>query len=135
MQLDDESTLQITLQWPPSVNHYWGHRAVGKRVMKYLGAKGKEFRQSVIHDIIPLLPHCEKYFHSKEHRLSVTVDIYPPDNRRRDIDNLSKALLDALEHAGAYLDDTQIDHLVLRRCNKIEDGAVKVKIERITKES
>ena len=34
-------------------------------------------------------------------KLVVDVEVFPPDNRRRDIDNVQKALLDALEH-GAH---------------------------------
>ncbi|MDX1318280.1 MAG: RusA family crossover junction endodeoxyribonuclease, partial [Xanthomarina gelatinilytica] len=124
MKLDEESTLTIDLPWPPSVNHYWSMRSAGTRIIKFVGKKGKLFREDVIERTKDLLPHCDKYFNSKAHRLAVTVDIYPPDRRRRDIDNLSKALLDALEHASVYEDDTQIDYLVLKRCTKVEEGAV-----------
>jgi Holliday junction resolvase RusA-like endonuclease len=39
------------------------------------------------------------------------VDAYPPDRRRRDLDNILKAILDALQHAGCYADDSQIHAL------------------------
>ncbi len=39
--------------------------------------------------------------------LAVQIEVFPPDHRRRDIDNLQKALLDALQHGGAYFDDTR----------------------------
>jgi Holliday junction resolvase RusA-like endonuclease len=45
-------------------------------------------------------------------RLSVTV--HEPDRRRRDIGNLVKATADVLTGI-AYLDDSQIDHLDVRR--------------------
>lgn len=47
-------------------------------------------------------------------QLKVTITAYRPDNRRRDLDNLLKAVLDALTHAGVYEDD----HLIcdLRIC-------------------
>ncbi len=41
--------------------------------------------------------------------------VYPPDRRARDLDNLGKALLDALTKAGVYGDDSQIDHLTFAR--------------------
>ncbi len=47
-------------------------------------------------------------------RLAVEVEVFPPDNRRRDVDNVIKALLDALQHGGAYLDDSQIVRLTHR---------------------
>jgi len=42
--------------------------------------------------------------------VAVAFDAYPPDRRRRDGDNLIKAPLDCLVHAGLLLDD----HLVRR---------------------
>lgn len=50
-----------------------------------------------------------------EGRLSMHVSMWPPDRRRRDIDNPLKALLDACEHAGCYEDDGQIDELHIVR--------------------
>ena len=38
----------------------------------------------------------------------MSVDAYPPDKRRRDLDNIQKSLWDALQHGGAYRDDSQI---------------------------
>lgn len=61
-------------------------------------------------------------------RLSVEIDAHPPDRRRRDLDNLQKPLLDALEYAGVYEDDSQIDRLVSRRCAVASPGYVFVRI-------
>jgi crossover junction endodeoxyribonuclease RusA len=43
--------------------------------------------------------------------LKVTIEAFRPDNRVRDIDNLLKASLDGMTHAGVYLDDSQITDL------------------------
>ncbi len=40
--------------------------------------------------------------------LKLTIDAYPPDRRRRDGDNLLKAIFDSLQHGGVYADDSQI---------------------------
>lgn len=63
-------------------------------------------------------------------RLSLTIDAYPPDRRKRDLDNILKSLLDALQHAGIYSDDSQIDILKISRICSF-DGFVKVNIEAI----
>lgn len=48
-------------------------------------------------------------------RLRVYVTTHEPDCRRRDINNITKALFDALEAASVYLDDAQIDETLIRR--------------------
>lgn len=134
-KIKSETVLSICLPWPPSVNHYWGQRVVGKRAIRYIGAKGKAFREMVEHIAQEHLEHCKEHY-SKGTRLAVCVQISPPDRRRRDIDNLCKALLDALEHAGVYPDDTQIDSLTLLRDidDIVKGGMVKVTIGTIDKE-
>ncbi|TWU43995.1 Crossover junction endodeoxyribonuclease RusA [Novipirellula aureliae] len=61
--------------------------------------------------------------------LSVDVLIHPPDRRRRDIDNVLKALLDALQHGGAYEDDNQIVDLSIHKRCPIKGGKAIVRIE------
>ena len=60
--------------------------------------------------------------------LCVSIDVHPPDRRRRDIDNLQKALLDALAHGGAYHDDSQIARLTVEKRGVVPDGKVCVRI-------
>lgn len=61
-------------------------------------------------------------------QLTVHVKVFPPDARRRDLDNLQKALLDALEHGGAFADDFQIAKLELERAEIVPGGKVIVEI-------
>jgi crossover junction endodeoxyribonuclease RusA len=62
-------------------------------------------------------------------RLHVTLTAYPPDRRRRDIDNLAKSVLDAMQHAGVYLDDSQIDRLTIIRAEVEKGGIIVAKVE------
>lgn len=97
--------IQLLLPWPPSVNHYWGQ--AGKN--RFIGKKGKEFRMAVAEAC------AEQEITGLEGRLAVHVALFPPDKRKRDVDNLLKALLDACEHAGCYESDSQIDELHIVR--------------------
>jgi crossover junction endodeoxyribonuclease RusA len=64
-------------------------------------------------------------------RVEVWVTVCPPDHRRRDLDNVQKALLDALARAGAYRDDSQIDRLVVERGPVIPGGKVLVELTQL----
>jgi len=113
--------ITLKLPYPPSVNHYWGQ--VGSR--KFLGKKGKEFRESVFLCVLnarkgPL-----------NGRLEVKVYLYPPDKRKRDVDNVLKSLLDALEHARVYENDSQIDKLCITRMDVTKGGSCDVVITQL----
>jgi len=60
--------------------------------------------------------------------LAVFIEVYPPDRRRRDIDNLLKAIIDSLEHGGVFHDDSQIEWLLIERANIVPKGKVGVHI-------
>lgn len=62
-------------------------------------------------------------------RLKVVLIANPPDRRRRDLDNVLKALLDSLQHAGIYRDDAQIDDLHIIRGKQVKDGNIIADIE------
>lgn len=111
--------IKITLPYPPSVNHYWGQ--LGSK--KFLGKKGKEFREAVILAV----------YNAKQGglagRLHMEVYLYPPDKRKRDIDNVLKPLLDAMEHAGCYENDSQIDKLCVTRREVMPEGSCYVEVK------
>ena len=90
--------LLIELPWPPSVNHYY--RRVGHRTL--ISREGRKYRQ----EVCAILRHL--HTRPLQGDLSMTVDAHPPDNRRRDLDNIQKSLWDALQYGGAYQDDSQI---------------------------
>ena len=56
------------------------------------------------------------------------MDAFPPDRRRRDLDNLLKSTQDSLAHAGVYQDDAQIDLLLVRRREPIKPGMITIEI-------
>jgi len=99
------------LPWPPSINHYWRHGKNGH----YISAEGRAYRENVFY-----LCRSTRGFFTKDERLSVYIMASPPDRRRRDLDNVLKSLLDALQHAGIYPDDCQIDRLYIARTPDID---------------
>jgi Holliday junction resolvase RusA-like endonuclease len=114
-------TLELELPYPPSVNHYW--RRVGPKTL--ISREGRRFRERVI----ALLQ--ARGVRALLGPLEVEVEAYPPDLRRHDLDNLQKALLDALQHGGAYLDDSQIVRLEIRKCLPVPGGKSVVRIRNI----
>lgn len=99
-------SITLWLPWPPSVNHYW--MTSGKR--RFIGKDGKAFREAVL---LAFLQAREQGF--GRGRVSVAVVAYPADRRRRDLDNILKAILDALEAARVFDDDAQADRLQVER--------------------
>lgn len=126
-KIKPDSVLHLDLPWPPTINHYWGERVVKGRITRYIGPKGLVFRAKTVDATREHLKHAQQHF-GKGTRLAVCIHIYPPDRRRRDIDNLAKATLDALENAGIYPDDEQIDSLTLIRDKDaiVKGGAITV---------
>lgn len=110
--------IELLLPMPPSLNRYY--RSVKGRVL--ISAEGREYRDKVIRHCMAnsIKPHSGK--------LACFIEMMPPDNRRRDLDNVLKGLLDALQHGGAYHDDSQIDALSIKRGDVVDGGAVKVRI-------
>jgi len=124
-----EPSVTITgLPFPPSVNHYWRH--VGSRTL--ISRTGRAFRQQVLHDV------QQHGIRSITGPIRLEAIVTRPDRRRRDLDNLLKSLLDALDHANVYEDDSQIRDLRIGwKCDEnhepviVAGGLCEVRIWRI----
>lgn len=114
------NTIYIYLPWGPSVNNYW---AAGAGKVRYVSKKGRQYRLDTAQCV---LEQCPGIYLSD--RLCVDVILYPPDRKRRDLDNHMKALLDAITHAGLWEDDEQIDQLQIYRGEVIKGGGARVEI-------
>lgn len=106
--------IHLELPYPPSVNRYWRHN----RGRTHLSQAGREYRDAVRYRVLSSRPRLKAI----TGELSMMINIYPPDRRRRDIDNTLKALCDSLQHAGVYKDDYQIGHLTITREDVTPDG-------------
>lgn len=118
--------LSLELPFPPSTNTYWRHVVVNRKPRTLISASGRKFRTDVI-----WLCRSQKACKQLSQPLAVNIQLYPPDRKRRDLDNYNKALLDALTHAGVYLDDSQINRLSIARGPVLKGGKVTVEIETI----
>lgn len=115
----------VTLPWPPSTNQIWRNVAVGGKPRTLLSEKGRRFRAAAAQQcLISRLAGMRL-----DGRLQVVLLACPPDRRARDLDNMLKATLDALTHAGVWLDDSQIDLLTIQRGKVVKGGKVSVSVE------
>lgn len=98
----------MRLPWPPSVNKIWRSSGNGTLLSKV----GRYYRKAAVSHI---LETCGGEPEPLLGRLTVVIEMFPPDRRKRDIDNHAKAVLDALTLARVIGDDSQIDELRLVR--------------------
>ena len=116
---DSVGTVRLILPWPPSGNHATRH-ANGAH---YLTDEHRAYREQVAaiavrERVTPIVGP-----------LRVQAQFTPPDKRRRDLDNNWKVVGDALQHAGVYADDCNIEHLELQRVRRDVPAHVVVVVE------
>jgi len=104
--------IELTLPWPPTVNHIWKRSNKGM----YLTPKGRQYYKDAVAQILDQV-HPELL----TQRLSVTIDLYPPSRHKWDIDNRTKCVLDAISRAGIWEDDEQVDRLIVERHERDPD--------------
>ncbi len=117
------------LPYPPSINKYWGSRQIRLR------GTGKIIKcvyrlpavVKYVNDVIYFLKmqKIKPFFAEK---LRIELLIYPPDRKKRDIDNVCKGILDALQYAGIYDDDFKIWQLSVERREVRKHGEVEFTI-------
>ena len=113
---------EFDLPWPPSVNRYYRH--VGPRVL--ISREGRKYRMMTVSQLGGRFPKLTG-------RLRVSAEFYPPDARRRDLDNLLKCTQDSLQAAGLFEDDSQIKSLRLDMMEPLPpEGLVHVLIETLS---
>lgn len=106
--------IMLKLPFPPSVNTYW--RNYKGRIV--LSDKGRSYKNTVKEFFDIDIKHTP---FGKNDELKVFLDLYPGDKRRRDVDNYSKSVLDALESTSLYGNDNQVKLHLQRMNNPIND--------------
>lgn len=120
---------RLVLPWPPSINHYWRHVMIGKAIRTLISAEGREYKNAVAAACME-----QNAPRGLKNRIAVSIQLSPPDRRRRDIDNSLKALLDSLTYAHVWDDDSQIDDIRIYRASCVQNGQAVVDISEIHQE-
>jgi len=118
--------LILSLPFPPTGNHsvkHGGGRHYSTQEVKTYRSKVAALVQATEAELMS----CSEYMAP----LAVTCEVFPPDNRRRDLDNTWKTLADALTHANVWQDDSQIIDLHLVRGEVRQGGQVVVSISEV----
>jgi crossover junction endodeoxyribonuclease RusA len=111
----------VVLPYPPSVNHLW--RRVGNKTL--LSAEGRDYYKSVslfvgharaMGNQVPSPPH------------QLTLLATPPDRRKRDLDNLLKAVLDPV-YREIGMDDSAVEDLTIRWRRDGNGARIEVRLE------
>lgn len=110
----------LVLPWPPTINNYY---KVARSGVKYLHKNVREYRLKVDEDIQEQAPGL-----CIDTPIFMEVYLYPPDSRKRDLDNYMKGLLDALVNTNLLADDSLIDQLFVYRGEVVSDGKVIIEI-------
>lgn len=108
--------IELELPYPPSLNRYYRH--VGAKVL--ISREGRAYRERVM----SLVRGSE----TVRKDAVCTIVVHPPDRRRRDLDNVLKALLDALVHGGVLADDSLVKELRVSMGCVAAGGAVEVSV-------
>lgn len=115
----------LTLPWPPSLNRVY--RAVNGRLILSAEARAYQARASRALPVGKVPPPLDG-------RLAVWMTLHPPvklGKRKWDIANREKLMIDCLTHQRVWLDDSQIDCLVILRGEPFGAGKVEVQIDTI----
>ncbi len=120
----------VRLSFPVALNHYYRTAFIPARgghgrghAATYISPDGQAYRAEVIEA-------WSKVRLTFEGRLAVRIDAVFPDAHERDLDGLLKSLLDSLEHAGAYRNDSQIALLIIEQSRMEKPGWVDVTLGR-----
>ena len=120
--------ITLELPFPPSVNTYW--RNVGRTI---LSENARQFRASSMREIaLQIAGLRPRPFITWP--VALVVILQPPDRRKRDLDNMVKAVLDAITHAKVWQDDSLVHDLRLRWGEIITGGKAVVTIKKLEAE-
>lgn len=118
--------VEFVIPYPPSGNHMWKHTKGGGH---YLTNKVLDYYRLVHAEIHKQIPGVKLAGLGTNGRVGVRAVLYPPDRRKRDLDNAWKVISDACTRAGVWVDDCAIDQLTLfRQTSSQAKGIVSMRV-------
>lgn len=114
----------LELPFPPTSNHAYATVTTrgGARRVKSANARNYAFLVQILTKRVHPIP---PFTHTD--RIGITINLYPPDNRRFDIANREKILVDAVSSVLGF-DDSQVDRITIERKNVDAAGKVIISI-------
>jgi crossover junction endodeoxyribonuclease RusA len=110
----------LSIPYPPSANRLW-------RAVKGRNIKSQAYRQWMAEAVLTIRAQRPRGIAGRYH---LRVAASAPDRRHRDIDNLSKALSDALVQSGVIGDDHAAKSIFLEWTDTVvKGGAITVQLE------
>jgi len=97
------------LPWPPSINMLY--RSNGNKIIR--SEEGRKFA-----DKCKEIFKEDKCIYKDKEELFCLIELYPPTNHRRDVDNYGKVVIDQIPW---FEDDSQIKALLILMMPKVED--------------
>ena len=121
---------EFNLPWPPTVNHYHQPIRRGKGVRIIKGAKAREYTK-LTGKVIDALGLSGEAISG---HVSISITLHPPTLAAYDVDGRPKGILDALTEAGFWLDDSQVQRMMVEKGEKVKGGMVVVKVDLLNAE-
>lgn len=118
--------MKLTLPFPPSWNACYQVMRYGNRASLGLTKSGRRYKQSVAEAL-----QIARRGQSVDGHLRVTIAVYVPDRRKRDLDNLLKPVLDSITSGGVWADDSQIRELHVRTVGLQPPGRLEIEITQL----
>lgn len=112
--------IEFYTKFPPTINSYYTKTRNGV----FIGKVGNAYTADTIENIIACVGPM-----TIDTQVSMTVVLYPPDKRKRDVDNYMKPLLDSITKSGLWTDDSLVDQLLIYRGSIVKGGKVWVRLE------
>lgn len=122
----EEQVVKIT-QWPPSANSRLTHRRNRDGGIRFITSDAYRDWQQKTHLELKRYTRALNFG-----RCAVLIDVQEPDNRKRDLDNIFKPVLDALVAVGILVDDSDVDWLRIQRTRLgVPKGTLRVTLHQL----